>query len=142
MRFALALLSLVTCAVSSGLAVLSVAPILRRLPLQSEYFPATPIQNLNYGELLAFVAVVLTFAFSIGLVHGLAFGRHCSRFVFVAALIPVVPTWLAFGAVTVGMGLLLGLPIVVAYGIAVRKGTRSGEKIHDGHCFRGGRHSA
>nr|WP_281721472.1 hypothetical protein [Nitrosomonas nitrosa] len=140
MQAALALLSLVTSLVSSGLAVLSVAPILRSLPLKSAYFPATPIQNLNYGELLAFVAVVLTLAFSIGLIHGLAFGRSCSRFVFVAALTPVIPTCLGFGAVTMGMGLLIGLPIVVAYGIAVRRGARSGAQIRE-QCSEGSGHA-
>jgi hypothetical protein len=142
MRVALALLSLVTSLISSGLAVLSVVPIVRSLPLRAAYFPATPILNLNYGELLAFVVVVLTLAFSIGLMHGLAFGKNCSRFLFVAALFPVIPTWLAFGAVTVGMGLLLGLPIVVAYGLAVRRGARSGEEIRGRYCFRGGRQTA
>ena len=136
MRFALAILSLVTSLISSGLTILSVAPILRSLPAGVGYFPATPIQNLNYGELLAFLIVVLGLAFGVGLVHGLAFGRHCSRRVFVAALIPVIPTWLAFGAVTVGMGLLLGLPVVVAYGVAVWKGARIGVGINARCCFR------
>jgi energy-coupling factor transporter transmembrane protein EcfT len=137
MRFALALLSLVTSFISSGLALLAVAPILRSLPLGAEYFSATPIHGLTYGELLAFIAIFLTSAFSIGLVHGLAYGKSCSRFVFVAALIPVITAWLSFTAVTMGIG-LLALPVVLAYGIAVRRGARRGEGVHGKYCFRGG----
>lgn len=132
MRFLLAVLSFGTSFVSSALAVLAVAPILRSLPLGAAYFPATPIRGLTYGELVGFVAVVLALAFCIGLVHGAVFGKSSSRFVLVAALIPVIPTWLGFAAVTMGMG-LFALPIVVAYGVAVWKGSRTGEQVHDSY---------
>lgn len=111
--------------------------LLDLLPVGKAYFPDTPIHGLTYGELFATLVIILSFAYAIGLLHGLFLcGERYSRMLSLTAGTPLFMMMLALAAVTLGMG-LIALPIVVAYGAVVAYGVKRGGRRKPG-CHQGG----
>lgn len=118
-------LSLITSFVGTFIAMEFTQKLLKGLPVGSSYFAETPIHGVTYGEVLASLLLILTFAFCIGVAHGLLFRKAQLEAIAIAASLPVLIMVFALGAVTLGMGLII-LPIVFFYGMTVKYGVKKG----------------
>ena len=121
-------LSLVTSFVCTFIAMDLTQELLTVLPVGPSYFAETPVRGVTYGEVVATLLLILTFAFCIGMAHGFLFRNAQQISLSIAASMPVLIMVFALAAVTLGMGLII-LPIVFFYGMSVRYGVKKGVEL-------------
>ncbi|MEC4717685.1 hypothetical protein RY831_00820 [Noviherbaspirillum sp. CPCC 100848] len=132
MRSLLPAAGAITSFISSWFAMFLIDRLLDVLPVGKAYFPDTPIHGLTYGELFATLAIILSSAYAIGLLHGFLYGERHSRLLSLTAAAPLFIMMQALAAATLGMG-LIALPIVVAYGTIVAYSMKRGGRRKQGH---------
>lgn len=125
------LLTAVTSLFGTYIAINFTVDLLKVLPVGLDYFAATVIGGLTYGEVVSALLSLLSFAFFIGLAHGYFFRKADVKAVPVFACLPLLTLIFAVAAATLGAALIT-LPVVFIYAMTVRYGVHKGARLKKG----------